>query len=298
MTIRFHEGSFEGEVSALPEQFVRLPSDSAVHGVWFGDFAYETGGSSTYRIIGAQIGVSIVPPGSLLTLKGDDQPQCVVGEAFHLRGPGHVQCAHWKKGLRGRVLSLAPSALERMFHQPLSKIRIHGTTCDLAERIGVHHLLTALVAESASSSRPDPIIVESIAVAATRSSGIVVSEPAARKRPTLSVQQATRLRDIIAAQLAEPIGLRDLAAAIGFSESYLVRSFKGSFGVTPYQYILRERVARAQSLMRDGNLSMSEVAARSGFANPVRMRRTFRQVTGRPPTGRAYAAKSKSRSSF
>ncbi len=104
------------------------------------------------------------------------------------------------------------------------------------------------------------------------------------RHPLLSDDQIERLRAVISARIARPLKLRDLAEAAGLSESYFVRAFKGSFGVTPYDYVLRERVALAQSLIRSSEAPLNEVARRSGFPDARRMGRTFRRVTGHSPT--------------
>jgi transcriptional regulator GlxA family with amidase domain len=93
------------------------------------------------------------------------------------------------------------------------------------------------------------------------------------------------VRELIAANLANPLTLREMASAVDLSESYFVRAFKGSFGETPYRYVLRERVALAQNLIQNSKLSLSEIAAPAGFPDANRMSRTFRQIIGRSPTG-------------
>lgn len=148
----------------------------------------------------------------------------------------------------------------------------------------VLHLL-ASISDEHSGKRPiDPLFVESVALAAIRASGVAPWEKV-RKSPTLTAAQIGILRDVIAENLANPLTLREMARAVDLSESYFVRAFKGSFGVTPYRYVLRERVALAQTLIQTGDLSLAEVAAPAGFPDANRMGRTFRQITGRSPTG-------------
>lgn len=106
--------------------------------------------------------------------------------------------------------------------------------------------------------------------------------------------QIRLLREVITENLASPLSLREMAGVVGLSESYFVRAFKGSFGVTPYRYVLRERVALAQTLIQNGDLSLAEVAAPAGFPDANRMGRTFRQITGRSPTGVTKARRRRS----
>ena len=96
--------------------------------------------------------------------------------------------------------------------------------------------------------------------------------------------QARRVRDLVAERIGTPLSLREMAEAAGLSEGYFVRAFKGTFGVTPYQYVLRERVTLAQSLIRSGTVSLREAAERVEFLDARRMGRTFRKMIGRSPT--------------
>lgn len=296
MSVPFVNASVQGDLSAPPDQiFGQIPA-SGLDGIAFLDFAYESEGCSTHRVDGLLVGTW---QGTLRgTLRGgkrtrlsfsgsatDERSDERAGEAFVLRGPGYTGTTCWSGACRGRYLAFMPAAVERMTQAPLSQTRIDSVTCDLAERMTVFHLLAALGQEAGGhDSAADALLVDSVALAVLRASG-ALSEPAPRKSAALSPRQARQVRDLVAARLGTPLSLREMAEAAGLSESYFVRAFKGSFGVTPYQYVLRERVTLAQSLIRSGTVSLSEAAARAGFPDARRMGRTFRKMVGRSPTG-------------
>ncbi|MEE7457285.1 AraC family transcriptional regulator [Methylorubrum populi] len=296
MSVPFVNASVQGDLSAPPDQiFGQIPA-SGLDGIAFLDFAYESEGCSTHRVDGLLVGTW---QGTLRgTLRGgkrtrlsfsgsatDERSDERAGEAFVLRGPGYTGTTCWSGACRGRYLAFMPAAVERMTQAPLSQTRIDSVTCDLAERMTVFHLLAALGQEAGGhDSAADALLVDSVALAVLRASG-ALSEPAPRKSAALSPRQARQVRDLVAARLGTPLSLREMAEAAGLSESYFVRAFKGSFGVTPYQYVLRERVTLAQSLIRSGTVSLSEAAVRAGFPDARRMGRTFRKMVGRSPTG-------------
>ena len=60
-----------------------------------------------------------------------------------------------------------------------------------------------------------------------------------------------RCKDLIDANIETDIRLGDLAQEAGMSSSHFIRSFRESTGQTPYQFLLHQRVKRAQSLMCD-----------------------------------------------
>ena len=94
-----------------------------------------------------------------------------------------------------------------------------------------------------------------------------------------------RCKDLMEANIEEDIRLDDLAREAGLSSSHFIRSFRESTGQTPYQFLLQQRVKRAQILMRDPLASLTEVALASGFADQHHLARVFRRVTGVTPSG-------------
>ena len=86
------------------------------------------------------------------------------------------------------------------------------------------------------------------------------------------------------AKIETDIRLSDLANVAGMSSSHFVRSFRESTGQTPYQFLLHQRVKRAQLLMRDPRASLTEVALASGFADQHHLARVFRRIANMTPT--------------
>jgi len=293
MSVPFVNASVQGDLSAPPDRiFGQIPA-SGLDGIAFLDFAYETAGSSTHRVDGLLVGTWhggwYGLSRTTLTFSGDSpagSEPCDerTGEAFVLRGPGYAGRTLWSGQCRGRYLAFMPAAVERMIEAPLSHLRIDSITCDLTERMTVSHLLAALgQAASGHDSAADALLVDSVALAVLRASG-ALSSPPTRKTAALTARQARRVRQLVAERIDAPLSLGEMAAVAGLSEGYFVRAFKGTFGVTPYQYVLRERVTLAQSLIRSGTVSLSEAALRAGFPDARRMGRTFRKMIGRSPT--------------
>jgi AraC family transcriptional regulator len=283
MAIKFSRCGFQGEISSAPDRIIGLSDAVYLRGIGFVEYDYYGPGAATQSIAGLLIGACEGEPDCVLSLNGSAHTK-EIRDAFILRGPGQGGNGSWSRGHRGRLLSIAPNVLERIFCKPLSQIRIDPVFCNLRERMHVLHLLASLSDEHSGKRPIDPLFVESVALAAIRASGVTPLEKV-RKSPTLTATQIGILRDVIAENLANPLTLREMAMAVDLSESYFVRAFKGSFGVTPYRYVLRARVALAQTLIQTGDLSLAEVAAPAGFPDANRMGRTFRQITGRSPTG-------------
>jgi transcriptional regulator GlxA family with amidase domain len=75
-----------------------------------------------------------------------------------------------------------------------------------------------------------------------------------------------------------------LAEVSGVSEAHFARSFRRAFGLPPHRYLLTRRIERATALLRDTELSITEIAFQTGWESLGTFGRTFRDVTGESPT--------------
>jgi AraC family transcriptional regulator len=92
-----------------------------------------------------------------------------------------------------------------------------------------------------------------------------------------------QVQDYIDAHLDQNLELEDLAQQVGMSQFYFSRLFKQSLGVTPHQYVIQQRVERAQQLIQKSQLSFVEIALECGFANQGHLNRHFKRSLGVTP---------------
>ena len=108
--------------------------------------------------------------------------------------------------------------------------------------------------------------------------------PAARASTRVEVyRRLLRGRDFLLASLAEPIRLNDLAAAACLSPFHFHRSFTQVFGQTPHQYLTRQRLQRAADLLRQTDLSVTQIGLDSGFESLASFSDLFRRRHGVAP---------------
>lgn len=111
-------------------------------------------------------------------------------------------------------------------------------------------------------------------------------EPPSLPRPArrgLSEHRFERVRELIAARLAEPLSLADLAAVTGLSVSQFARQFTARTGQAPHRYLLRERLDRAVLLLRTGSAPIAEIAVHCGFSHQEHLTRVMRARLGTTP---------------
>jgi AraC family transcriptional regulator len=99
----------------------------------------------------------------------------------------------------------------------------------------------------------------------------------------LSPENLRDTLDYIQEHLSEEITLEAIANHIGISQYYFSHLFKQSMGVSPYQYVLQQRVERAKQLLKQSNLSIVEIALECGFANQTHLTKHFRNLVGLSP---------------
>ena len=98
------------------------------------------------------------------------------------------------------------------------------------------------------------------------------------------LRRLLRAKDRMDAASHEEWPVRRLARVSGVSEAHFARSFKEAFGVPPHRYLLTRRIERATALLRDTDLSITEIAFQTGWDSLGTFGRTFRDVTGESPS--------------
>jgi AraC-like DNA-binding protein len=97
------------------------------------------------------------------------------------------------------------------------------------------------------------------------------------------LRRLLRAKDRMDAASDEDWPVRRLARVSGVSEAHFARSFKQAFGIPPHRYLLTRRIERAMALLRDTDLSITEIAFHTGWGSLGTFGRTFRDITGESP---------------
>jgi AraC family transcriptional regulator len=77
--------------------------------------------------------------------------------------------------------------------------------------------------------------------------------------------------------------LEQMAATAHLSVYHFARQFKAATGLPPHQYVILRRVEWAKRLLQEGDLSLAEVAAGTGFTDQSKLSHTFKRVVGVSP---------------
>ena len=97
------------------------------------------------------------------------------------------------------------------------------------------------------------------------------------------LRRLLRAKDRMDAASHEQWPIPRLAHVSGVSAAHFARSFKEAFGLPPHRYLLTRRLERAMALLRDTNLSITEIAFQTGWNSLGTFGRTFRDVVAESP---------------
>ena len=100
----------------------------------------------------------------------------------------------------------------------------------------------------------------------------------------LPIWQLRKVEDHVRGNLAEEISVETLGELVELSPFHFSRVFKQATGMSPLQFVTRERISRAQQLIRETSRSLIEIALEVGYMSPSHFAKVFRRVTGTTPT--------------
>ncbi|HET8897323.1 MAG TPA: AraC family transcriptional regulator [Rhodanobacteraceae bacterium] len=99
------------------------------------------------------------------------------------------------------------------------------------------------------------------------------------------LRRLLRAKDRMDAASHEEWPIDRLARVSAVSAAHFARAFKAAYGVPPHRYLLTRRIERAVAMLRDTDLSITDIAFQTGWKSLGTFGRIFRDVTGESPGG-------------
>lgn len=110
-----------------------------------------------------------------------------------------------------------------------------------------------------------------------------LSEELELSRAGLIDRRIRRSIELMHTQLDQDLTLKSLAAASYLSPFHFARLFKKLTGTSPHNYLAGIRAARAQLLLAETDLSITQIGARVGYLSGSHFTKAFRLATGATP---------------
>lgn len=194
--------------------------------------------------------------------------------------------ATWNQEIEFSLIAICPKFIEGVALEA-----IKGDSVELIPQFSlvdpmIQHIALALKAEVEAECPTGRLYGESLftALAVRLIHKYSVCKPQILAQSNgLSKYRLRQVIDYINAHLDRNLSLLDLAEVAGMSQSHFTRLFKQSMGITPYQYLIQQRVERAKQLLRQRPMAIADVALQCGFANQTHLSKCFRQLIGTTP---------------
>lgn len=84
--------------------------------------------------------------------------------------------------------------------------------------------------------------------------------------------------------LEEKLTLEDIAGAASVSSRECLRCFRESIGQSPMEYLIHCRIDAGKKLLKDTNLSITDIALKTGFNSAAYFAKLFKRTTGKTPS--------------
>lgn len=104
-----------------------------------------------------------------------------------------------------------------------------------------------------------------------------------QRDPLLTSNETRLLREFIFDNLANGLSLETLARLVGMTSHQFLIAFRSSFGTTPTQYVITQRLRRVQWYLLHSRLDLTSIALVTGFNSHSHLTTAFTKRFGYPP---------------
>nr|WP_244618877.1 helix-turn-helix domain-containing protein [Rhizobium sp. 18065] len=207
-------------------------------------------------------------------------------DAVYIRRLGDDYKAELETPFDFVLLEISPNSLALIAEEAdLSMVSALNTVTAQADPV-LASLARALVPALQHPEKASALFIDQLATAigthVVQKYGDRVVSSGTRTRK-LSRAQENVAKSLMLDNLHGHVSVAELAQACSLSRGYFIHAFRETTGMTPYQWLLRERVAQARAMLLDTSSSLSEVAISCGFSDQSHFTRVFANVVGTTP---------------
>ena len=145
-------------------------------------------------------------------------------------------------------------------------------------------LVRSSITDSDTGRMESEALVESISTHIYSQYAISGAEKRQFPAKRLSSLQARMIREYVWENVATQITLAEISTLLQMTTHELLRAFREVFRTTPAQYVIAQRLRRAQWLLLYTDWDITRIALESGFSSHSHLTSTFKNRLGYPPS--------------
>ncbi len=111
----------------------------------------------------------------------------------------------------------------------------------------------------------------------------------------VSSRRIRQAMEFINERLGQDISLKEIAQSVNLSQFHFARLFKESVGLSPHQFVIKQRIERAKRLLLQGDSPIATIAVDVGFADQSHFTSQFRKRCGLTPQDFVNRARGKTK---
>lgn len=221
------------------------------------------------------------------TQRGRFESLMIQEGAMHFDPLGEAVGARWAQPHRLLIVMPSQLCLQKALgdHRAIDQIeflRNHNT-----HDIQLFNLSMALLEECKNGFQTGQLYGESIGIA--MASRIISQFSNTTHLPyrytgKLPLWRLNKIKQYIHEHLSQDLSLAELAKQANLSEFHFSRMFKQSTGLSPHAFITKQKMERACELLKQAQLSVSEISLALGFKNQTHFSMLFKKYFGLSPS--------------
>jgi AraC family transcriptional regulator len=194
---------------------------------------------------------------------------------------------NWNQEAPFSVLSLEPDRLAKIAYESVTTESVELIPHYAMQDAFIDHIGKSLTAELAEDRFGSQLLVDSLTITL---SVHLLRHYSHRPKPLRDFKGGMPKRKLQQAiayihdHLAENLTIEAIANELEMSQYYFSRLFKQAIGVSPYRYVLEQRIEVAKQFLKKTPLPISTISERVGFANQNQLTIQFRNLTGITPS--------------
>lgn len=206
---------------------------------------------------------------------------------FFLQSHGDINTPRWFEPFEIIAIAIEPSFIAQCFQDTINYNQLRFQECRANFDAHIAQFAARFEAELENGNYGGILYGESLALAFSlylleKYSDSCLKIPHCKGK--LSSVELKEVIEYIHAYLGKELSLTELATLLNLSTFHFARLFKKSLGLSPYKYILQNRIERAKKLITvSSHLALSDIALQAGFYDQTHFGKAFKKYVGVSP---------------